>query len=246
MLQLFVSDLHLEDSRPNITRAFFHLLDTMKTKISELFLLGDIFEVWLGDDTPSQCAEALAQHLAKLAEYGVRVYLMHGNRDFLIGDAFATKCGATLIQEPYQLSVAGMPAILLHGDVLCTRDTDYLAFRRMVRDERWQQAFLEKSLTERVAIGNQLRNQSKKSAQKKADYIMDVTDAEVVALLEQTHSRLMIHGHTHRPATHVVQLPDYEARRIVLGDWYTQGWYILADQENVKLYPHRFPHAPAQ
>jgi len=246
MAQLFVSDLHLEDSRPDITRAFFHLLDTMQAKIDELYLLGDIFEVWLGDDTPSQCADALAQHLAKLASRGVRVYLMHGNRDFLIGERFAAKCGATLIQEPYLLTVAGRPAVLLHGDVLCTRDTDYLEFRRMVRDTQWQQAFLTKPLAERVAIGRQLRDESKKSAQGKADYIMDVTDAEVVALLEQTSTQLMIHGHTHRPATHVVKLSDHEGQRMVLGDWYTQGWYILADQENVRLCPFAFPPDPAQ
>lgn len=246
MAQLFVSDLHLEDSRPDITRAFFHLLDSLTVQIDELYLLGDIFEVWLGDDTPSQCADALAQRLAALATRGVRVYLMHGNRDFLIGEHYAAKCGATLIQEPYLLTVAGLPSVLLHGDILCTRDTDYLAFRRMVRDTQWQQAFLAKPLAERVAIGRQLRDESKKSAQGKADYIMDVTDAEVVSLFEQTNTLLMIHGHTHRPATHSVKLPDHEAQRIVLGDWYTQGWYILADQLNVRLCPFAFPPDPAQ
>lgn len=242
MIRLFVSDLHLEDTRPDITRAFFHLLDAQRERIDELYLLGDIFEVWLGDDTPMQCADLLAEKLQALSQRTVRVYLMHGNRDFLIGEAYAHRCGAHLIAEPFALTIAGRPALLMHGDALCTHDRDYQAFRQMVRNPDWQRAFLAKSLAERVAIGRSLRDESQKSAKEKADYIMDVTPEEVIAVMQQHQTTLLIHGHTHRPATHEVLLQNNQrATRMVLGDWYRQGWYILADDSNVRLESFAFP-----
>jgi len=243
MAQLFVSDLHLEDSRPDITRAFFHLLDSLSGRFSELYLLGDIFEVWLGDDTPAACAAALADKLAGLSQSGIDVFLMHGNRDFLLGEDFTQRCGAKLIHEPFCLSVAGKKTVLLHGDVLCTRDTDYLAFRQMVRNPVWQHAVLAKPLDERIAIGRELRDKSQQSGQQKAEYIMDVTEDAVTAMMEAYSAELMIHGHTHRPATHKVVLPkaNANATRMVLGDWYAQGWYILADEDNVTLNAFPFP-----
>lgn len=240
MAQLFVSDLHLEDARPDITRAFFHLLDALQGQFDVLYLLGDVFEVWLGDDTPSLCADQLADRLHALADAGIRVYLLHGNRDFLIGPHYADRCGAQLVAEPVLLQVAGQNALLMHGDVLCTQDTDYQAFRRMVRDPLWQQVFLAKPLDERMAIGRHLRDKSQQSAKDKADYIMDVTQEEVVAVMEQHQVNLLIHGHTHRPATHTVQLKSGTASRMVLGDWYQQGWYILADDHGAELEPFPF------
>ena len=244
MAQLFVSDLHLEDARPDISRAFFCLLDALQGQFDELYLLGDIFEVWLGDDTPSQCADQLAAKLRGLSDSGTRVFLMHGNRDFLLGNEYAGRCGAQLIDEPFALTVAGQKALLMHGDVLCTRDTDYQAFRKMVRDPQWQQVVLEKSLEERISIGRQLRDKSQQSAKEKADYIMDVTQEEVVAVMERHQVSLLIHGHTHRPATHSVQLGTGSATRMVLGDWYQQGWYILADDVAARLKPFPFPVTP--
>lgn len=244
MAQLFVSDLHLEDARPDIIRAFFHLLDSLQDQFDELYLLGDIFEVWLGDDTPSHCADQLADRLRALADAGIRVFLLHGNRDFLLGAHYAARCGAQLIEEPVLLQVAGRNALLMHGDALCTQDTDYQAFRRMVRDPQWQQTFLAKSLEERISIGRQLRDKSQQSAKEKADYIMDVSQDEVVAVMEQHQVSLLIHGHTHRPATHSVQLTSGTATRMVLGDWYKQGWYILADDHAARLEPFPFPVTP--
>lgn len=235
MSQLFVSDLHLEDQRPDITRALLHLLDQQQNAISQLYLLGDIFEVWLGDDTPAACADALAQRLKSLADSGIAIFLMHGNRDFLIGTDYAQRCGATLIEEPFPLQVAGQSALLMHGDILCTRDTDYMAFRNMVRDPAWQQAFLAKPLPERIAIGRALRERSQESAVDKAEYIMDVTAEEVVALMDQWQVSLLIHGHTHRPAIHDVTLTAQPGKRIVLGDWHTRGWYLLADEQHYSL-----------
>lgn len=241
MIRLFVSDLHLEDARPDITRAFFHLLDSFQDRIDELYLLGDIFEVWLGDDTPMQCADLLASRLRALADAGVRVHLMHGNRDFLIGEPYARRCGAYLITEPFALDIAGQPALLMHGDVLCTQDKDYQAFRQLVRNPAWQQAFLAKPLAERIAIGRSLRDQSQQSAKAKADYIMDVTEDEVVTVMERHQVTLLIHGHTHRPAVHPLQLQTGAATRMVLGDWYQKGWYILADDSGARLEPFSFP-----
>lgn len=240
MALLFVSDLHLEDTRPDITRAFFHLLDMLRGRFDELYLLGDIFEVWLGDDTPSLCADQLAVVLRNLANTGVRIFLLHGNRDFLIGEHYTTRCHAQLLREPVRLRIAGRDALLMHGDVLCTQDTDYQAFRRMVRDPAWQTSFLSKSLEDRIAIGRQLRDRSQQSAKKKADYIMDVTPDEVISVMERYAVSLLIHGHTHRPATHTVQLTSGAATRMVLGDWYQQGWYILANDDVAELRPFPF------
>lgn len=240
MQQLFVSDLHLEDARPDITRAFFHLLDQLHGQYEELYLLGDIFEVWLGDDTPSTGAHQLAEKLHAIASQGVRIFLMHGNRDFLIGQAYADRCGASLIQEPWLLTVSGKKALLMHGDVLCTQDVDYLAFRQMVRNPTWQSAFLSKPIAERIAIGRELREKSQASAKEKADTIMDVTPAEVVTIMEQHQIELLIHGHTHRPAVHAVALASSNGTRMVLGDWYKMGWYILADKDAARLVPFSF------
>lgn len=244
MVQLFVSDLHLEDQRPDITRAFFHLLDSLQGQFSGLYLLGDIFEVWLGDDALPDCANQLATRLHALAAAGVSIYLMHGNRDFLLGQAFADHCGAQLISEPFLLQVANQPALLMHGDVLCSQDVEYQAFRHLVRNPQWQQAFLAKPLAERMAIGRQLRDRSQQSAREKADYIMDVTPEDVVRIMEQHQVRLLIHGHTHRPATHQIPLVDGPAIRMVLGDWHRQGWYILADEQQARLIPFPFPLTP--
>ena len=243
MSQLFVSDLHLEDQRPDITRALFHLLEQKRGEMTQLYLLGDIFEVWLGDDTPSICADDLARKLKSLADDGVDIFLMHGNRDFLLGGEYAERCGAALINEPYPLKVAGHNAILLHGDALCTLDVDYMAFRRMVRNPGWIEDFLSKTLPERIAIGRSLRDKSQESASTKQQAIMDVTPDEVVAMMERYSVDFMIHGHTHRPALHDVQLPNGKGVRVVLGDWYQQGWFLEADDQQYSLKPFPFPQA---
>lgn len=235
MANLFASDLHLEDQRPDILRAFFRLLDEQKKDLQQIYLLGDIFEVWLGDDTPSACADALAEKLSGLAREGIEIFLLHGNRDFLMGPTYSARCGATLLHEPVLLTVAGRPAALLHGDSLCTLDTDYMAFRKMVRDPKWIEQFLAKPLSERIAIGRSLREQSRQSAQQKQEYIMDVTPDEVLATLRDLKVELLIHGHTHRPAVHDLLLDGKAVQRLVLGDWYTQGWYLLADDNDIQL-----------
>lgn len=240
MAILFASDLHFEDQRPDMLRAFFRLLDENRGGLQQLFLLGDIFEVWLGDDTPSACADALADKLRELAKDGVEVFLMHGNRDFLLGQQYARRCSATLIHEPFLLNLGGRKTALMHGDSLCTLDADYMTFRKMVRDPQWITQFLAKPLQERIAIGRALREKSQQSAQQKQEMIMDVTPAEVVSVMEQLGVELLIHGHTHRPAVHEVALNGRTGQRMVLGDWYQQGWYLLADANSIELRPFPF------
>lgn len=242
MAILFASDMHFEDQRPDILRAFFGLLEEKRNGLRQLYLLGDIFEVWLGDDTPLACADALAVMLQSLADGGVEIFLMHGNRDFLLGEDYARRCGATLIHEPYLLDLAGRKAVLMHGDALCTLDTEYMAFRAMVRNPQWIREFLASPLQDRIAIGRALREKSQQSAQQKQDMIMDVTQAEVTAVMERLGVDLLIHGHTHRPAVHDVPLDGKIGQRIVLGDWYQQGWYLQADATTLQL--HSFPFEP--
>lgn len=242
MADLFVSDLHFEDQRPDILRAFLRLLEQERRTLENLYLLGDIFEVWLGDDTPSACAATLADNLRTLAEKGTRIFLLHGNRDFLLGEIFAARCGAQLIQEPFLLEVAGRKAALMHGDVLCTDDTAYQTFRQQVRSPVWIADFLAKPLAERIAIGRALREQSQYSAQQKRDAIMDVTPAAVTTTMNRLHVELLIHGHTHRPARHPLLLEQGPGERIVLGDWYRQGWFLRATDDTLALLP--FPFTP--
>ncbi|MDY6982379.1 MAG: UDP-2,3-diacylglucosamine diphosphatase [Pseudomonadota bacterium] len=242
---LLISDLHLDPERPGLTRAFFDFLekaargtlertvrgalDNSPSHASALYILGDFFNVWVGDDDDSPLCADVARALKRLADAGTAVYLMHGNRDFLMGERWAAACGATLIHEPYVLHNGDAQFLLMHGDALCTRDTDYMAFRTMVRDPAWQQAFLARPLAERRAFAEQARARSKTMSSNKPDDIMDVTPSEVEHVLDESGVATLIHGHTHRPAVHDL---TGTRRRIVLGDWDAQGWYLrIADGE---------------
>lgn len=220
---LLISDLHLSPERPDLTRAFLDFLRNTASKSSALYILGDFFNVWIGDDDDAPLCSEICRALKLLSESGTAVYLMHGNRDFLMGDAWAQACGGTLIHEPYLLEQNGAQFVLAHGDALCTRDTDYMAFRTMVRDPQWQRAFLVRPLEERRAFAEQARARSKTMSSNKPDDIMDVTPAEVVRMLADCKVTTLIHGHTHRPAVHNLGAGH---TRIVLGDWDTQGWYV--------------------
>lgn len=220
---LLISDLHLDPARPELTRAFIDFLRNTASAARALYILGDFFNVWIGDDDDAPLCGEVCGALQQLSASGTAVYLMHGNRDFLMGEAWAQACGATLIHEPYLLEQNGAQFLLAHGDALCTRDTDYMAFRTMVRDPEWQRAFLARPLAERRAFAEQARARSKTMSSNKPDDIMDVTPAEVDLLLDDRRVATLIHGHTHRPAVH--QLANGRTR-IVLGDWDQQGWYV--------------------
>lgn len=234
MSVLFISDLHLDEKRPEITRAFFQFLSEKAPNADQLYILGDFFEVWIGDDAISDFQKEVIDALSKLSEH-CNIYFMHGNRDFLIGNLFADLSGVTILTEPTIISLAGVSTLLLHGDSLCTADSEYMQFREMVRNPDWQAMFLGKSLEERVAIAQQLRQKSKEQTSEKDEYITDVTPSEVVRVMEQANCSRMIHGHTHRPDTHNLSVGGESAQRIVLGDWGETGWYIEANAEGVSL-----------
>ncbi len=228
---LFISDLHLDSKTPSVTAT---LLDFLKRKTDDcrgLYILGDLFEAWVGDDDTSELSDKVAAALSEVADSGTPVYLMHGNRDFLIGEDYARRCGAELLPDPTVIDCHGQRVALSHGDSLCTRDHAYMEFRAQVRDPQWQQHFLSKSLMERYMIAQQVREQSQESNSYKASDIMDVTPAEVVKLLESVKVNTLIHGHTHRPAVHTITLEkpinrSRSATRIVLGDWHQRGWVL--------------------
>jgi UDP-2,3-diacylglucosamine hydrolase len=237
---LFISDLHLQESRPDITNTLLHFLKLNQGQCDALFILGDLFEVWIGDDDDSELKSTIAKALAAFNLAGTWIFLAHGNRDFLIGQDYAEQCGATLIEDPYTLQSDTGSVLLLHGDQLCTNDSDYMEFRKLVRDADWQQEFLAKSLDDRRAFASQAREQSQNATADKAVEIMDVNHAAVLQLLTSTRQTTLIHGHTHRPAIHKISLDSSidnrkEAKRIVLGDWDQQGWFAELNADGISL-----------
>ena len=221
---LFISDLHLTAARPLINELFFDFLEREARTAEALYILGDFLEYWIGDDALTQPEyRPIAENLRALTAAGTPVYLMRGNRDFLLGPRFEQETGCQLIDDPTVIDLYGTAVLLMHGDTLCTDDVDYLAFRRMTRAESWQRDFLAKPIDERDTIARGHRELSQQSTAQKAPEIMDVTQPAVVATLRQHGVRQLIHGHTHRPGEHVFELDGKPARRTVLGDWYRQG-----------------------
>ena len=230
MTTLFISDLHLDASRQGITDLFLKFLREDAARAEALYILGDFFEAWVGDDDDDPHHARVMEGLAALTRAGVPVGLMHGNRDFLIGREFLRRTGATLLPEPTVLDLYGMPTLLMHGDTLCTDDKEYQMVRRMLRDPTWQKDYLAKPLTERRAIAAQAREQSKKHAAGKAEYIMDVNQRAVEAVMRQHGVNRLIHGHTHRPAVHRFKADGRNMERVVLGDWYEQSSQLNWDK----------------
>lgn len=230
MTQLFVSDLHLDESRPSVAEAFSTFLRSKARRARALYILGDLFEAWIGDDDDSALARRVCGELRELARAGVGVYLMHGNRDFLLGPGFAERSGCQLLEDPSVIPVGGAPCVLTHGDALCTRDTDYMQLREVVRSEAWQRDILARSLDERRALATQMREESRRAGANKPDNIMDVTPEEVCRLMRAHGAQLMVHGHTHRPAVHRFELSDLPATRIVLGDWLRYAWVLELEE----------------
>ncbi len=230
MATWFISDLHLQASRPELTRACIDLLDELHGS-DALYILGDLFEAWIGDDDDEPWQAELIAALGRLAASGTPLFFLHGNRDFLVGAAFARRCGLTLLPESVVIDLYGRRALLMHGDTLCTEDQDYLAFRNQVRNPLWQQAVLAKPLAERRQLAAMLRNESRTAGAQKALDIMDVTPSEVERALRDAGVDLLIHGHTHRPARHPLLLDGGPAERIVLGDWGGSGWKLRAGRD---------------
>lgn len=229
MHDLFISDLHLCVSRPEITTSFIQFLNTTATKARALYILGDLFEYWAGDDdiaNPNH--HSIISGFKQLADSGVKIYLMHGNRDFLIGKDFCKAANITLLQDPTLLNLYGKKVLLSHGDDLCTDDTAYQTFRNQVRSAVWIAEFLKLPLSRRKQQIEAIRQRSEQEKSTKSSAIMDVNEAAVIALLKQyNYPELLIHGHTHRPAKHHIDLNGHKITRWVLGDWYEQGSYLI-------------------
>ena len=236
MTILFISDLHLHESRPEVTHAFYRFLKEQARGTEALYILGDFFDAWVGDDDDSPLCGEVAQQLNALRANGTKIYLMHGNRDFLIGNEFAASAGAELIHDPSIIDLYGRPTLLMHGDSLCTEDKEYLVFRQQVRSSAWQQQVLSRSLTERRALAAQIRQTSQSMNSLKAEDIMDVTPAEVVRVMKETEVNYLIHGHTHRPARHSIDIDGVHSERIVLGDWHHAGWCLSVTPDNTDLH----------
>lgn len=220
---LFVSDLHLDPASPAIARQFLAFLAGEARSADALYILGDLFEAWLGDDDPDPSARAVVTALRRLTDSGVACRVMHGNRDFLIGERFCQETGARLIGDGTVIAINGERALLMHGDALCTDDTSYQRLRRIVRNPLTQWIFRRMTLNQRRRLAERLRTGSRMHVGVTAPEIMDVNTAAVLDAYRRSGVRILIHGHTHRPAVHDLCVDGQPARRIVLGDWYTQG-----------------------
>ena len=236
MATLFISDLHLDAERPAITELFGRFIDEEARHSDALYILGDLFEAWVGDDDPSDTGAFVAGKLRGLRGAGIPVYFMRGNRDFLLGDAYARRAGIEILNDPAVVMLHGKPALLMHGDTLCSDDVAYQQFRAQTRDPGWQRQFLAQPLDARLAFAQQARaasqaHQSGLKAQGAMDAITDVSPATVEATLARFGVDTLIHGHTHRPAVHA----HVGGTRIVLGDWYEQGSVLRADAGGFQL-----------
>jgi UDP-2,3-diacylglucosamine hydrolase len=240
MATLFVSDLHLDPARPEITRLFGEFIDGEARGADALYILGDLFEAWVGDDDPSDTGAYVAQRLRALADSGVLVAFMHGNRDFLVGNEYAQRAGMALLEDPTRIELYGRPALLMHGDTLCTDDVAYQRFRAQTRDPAWQAQFLSQPLEARLAFARQARaaSQVRQGELRDAGTMETITDVAPAAVDEAFRAHgvdTIIHGHTHRPAVHGLDVDGRPRRRIVLGDWYEQGSVLRATPEGFAL-----------
>ena len=227
MRSLFISDLHLSEDRPQANERFFRFLEKDAGGADALYVLGDLFEYWIGDeDLETPFNAVIAGSLARLSDAGTAVRLMHGNRDFLLGEAFCKASGAQLLADPTVID----DTLLMHGDTLCTDDDDYQAWRRTARSREWQAGFLAKSVEERRAAVQGLRDKSKEVIQAKPAEIMDVNDNAVREAFRRWAVSRMVHGHTHRPGRHVIEVDGRRCERWVLPDWSAAGGYLeIAD-----------------
>jgi len=231
---LFASDLHLSDGDPKTVEAFLAFLHGPARHATALYLLGDLFEYWAGDDDDDALTQEIAGELKQLADHGVAIYLMHGNRDFLLGKDYAHRAGATLLPDPTVIDAYGRPLLLSHGDQLCTDDAPYQQFRQMVRQPAWQAAFLARPLAERKAEIARIRAASEAAKQVKTSEIMDVNSYAVGRLLASYPGAHLVHGHTHRPAHHQHEVQHALRQRWVLPDWYAGvGGYLEAGENGL-------------
>jgi UDP-2,3-diacylglucosamine hydrolase len=232
---LFISDLHLDAGHPEAIARFTSFAEGEARGARELYILGDLFEAWIGDDDDDARLAPIVGALRALTASGVRCAVMHGNRDFLIGERFCKATGCRLLGDYERVETDGEPLLLTHGDLLCTDDTRYQALRRQLRDPEWQRDFLAKSLAERRRIAGELRQMSATEIAAKSEYIMDVSQATVERTMREFGVRRLLHGHTHRPGIHDFTIDGRPAQRIVLGAWYEQASFVRWDERGFTL-----------
>ena len=237
MERIFISDLHLDANRKDLTAAFTQFLGERCQTIDELYILGDFFELWLGDDDKSILNNGVIEALSSLS---CDVFIMHGNRDFLIGEAFCDAAGAKMLPDPHPIILGNQPALLMHGDSLCTRDEEYMKARNLLRSAAFQRDFLSKQMPERKILAEQIRGKSQEVSREKAEEIMDVTPEEVIKVMDQAKASVLVHGHTHRPAVHEVDLHFGAGTRYVLGDWHTSMQFLKATDSDLQLVKYVF------
>lgn len=243
-LTYFISDLHLAADLPRVSHGFSQLLQQLHGNAAALYVLGDLFEVWVGDDNLNDYNQHIINCFKQLTNSGVALYFVHGNRDFMLGEAFAKACGGILLSERTVITFGEQSVLIEHGDALCTLDEKFMAFRAQSRNPLWQQMMLAKPLAERVQIADLWRLQSKMQNSNKPENIMDVTPQAVLDTLQQHQVTTLLHGHTHRPMTHTLTLNNgMIGQRMVLGDWQEeagQAVIALADLQGLRLEDYRF------
>ena len=235
MKTLFVSDVHLDAASPEIARQFHAFLAGEARSAAALYILGDLFEAWIGDDDPDPAARSTVAALRALVDAGVPCFVMHGNRDFLIGERFCRETGATLLEDGAVVEVNGERVLLMHGDALCTDDVSYQRLRRIVRNPIVRWVLRRMTLEQRRALARKMRAGSREHVGTTAPEIMDVNAAAVAQALRAAGVRTLVHGHTHRPAVHELEIDGMPSRRIVLGDWYAQGSVLVWSGDSFSL-----------
>ena len=244
MATLFVSDLHLHPSRPAILACFKCFLEQQRGQAEALYILGDLFEAWIGDDDPEPVYAAVRSALRGCVVAGTPVFVMRGNRDFLLGERFAADTGCTLIEDPLRIRLYGVATLLMHGDSLCIDDREYQAMRRKLRDPRWQHQVAALPLAERRALAQRARELSTLSQRSKSDSLMDVNAGEVLRVMHEQEVELLIHGHTHRAAVHRLRAGGRDLTRIDLGDWYKAGNALVIEADGARRFQPACPGWP--
>ena len=235
MARLFVSDVHLDAQAPQAIEQFLGFLDDKASRAEALYILGDLFEAWVGDDDQEPCNERVCRALHVLSASGVACFALHGNRDFLLGSGFCERTGCRLLSDPVIGQLEGERVLITHGDALCTDDHPYQELRTMVRNPAWQRHFLALPRAHREVLADELRAGSRRHTARTVPTIMDVNAAAVTAAFRATSVRRMIHGHTHRPGVHELEIDGQRAQRIVLGAWYEQGSYLNLEAGEYEL-----------
>ena len=226
---IFISDIHLTQNNELIKNSFFSFLDNFPEGVNNLFIVGDLFDLWIGDDVRNELVEDLHLKFKKITNDQKNIFFFHGNRDFLIGESFCKTSNIQLIHEPTVFDFFGYKTLILHGDQLCTEDVDYQNFCKIVRNEQWQSEFLSLSIPERLKIAQNVRKESSISLANKDDYITDVADRTVLKYFEKYRVTHMIHGHTHRPKIHLV---ENNFSRLVIPDWNNNYWGYISSSQN--------------